>query len=53
MQGRRRGRSRRPDVDIKNAKYCAILRGPGQISAGTGGTGEVLPNNPYVIKLVT
>jgi hypothetical protein len=33
-------------------KYCGYLIGPGQIDNGTGGTGPLDPNNPYLIKLV-
>ena len=50
--GRGNVRECREALGNPSPKYCGILRGQGQISAGTGGTGEVLPNNPYVIKLV-
>jgi Flp pilus assembly protein TadG len=33
-------------------KYCGILIGAGQITNGTGGTGNVGSNNPYLITLV-
>jgi Flp pilus assembly protein TadG len=33
-------------------KYCGVLIGAGQITNGTGGAGEIDPNNPYLIKLV-
>ena len=33
-------------------KYCGKLIGPGQITNGTGGSGSVDPNNPYLITLV-
>jgi hypothetical protein len=33
-------------------KYCGVLLGAGQITNGSGGTGTINPNNPYLIKLV-
>ena len=33
-------------------KYCGVLIGAGQITNGTGGSGNVDPNNPYLITLV-
>ena len=33
-------------------KYCGKLIGAGQITNGTGGSGSVDPNNPYLITLV-
>jgi len=35
-----------------NPKYCGRLLGAAEVAQGTGGTGDVVNGNPYLIKLV-